>query len=434
MSNTTSYISNVDPEVKDIRVAVIGADGTGKTTLILNFLKGYIAPNDAPNLDLNQIVKDSNGTFQVDLELNNIKYNIEIQERDYSDATDDYLNDFDGVIYMYATNNPSSFLKMQDFYDWQKQEGQQLKPRVVIGTKLDLISDQEYDNSFLLDKSALVTKTGGLNFGQARLWATEKVNCDYAEISCHDPANVDEVFCLLIGIIEKKQEKNNIKHQSIKERVQKTLFNCFRKLGEMITLAKLMLSLVSLFGIIKLGAAFYSGTKMQKPDYSPEKVPNNFQDDNWLYVIMLFLSIFSFISGIVGFYGVKHESKEYLKTILIILIPVTIVDFAYVIVFFIKLSDLETVSNDILSPRSTKIIAALNTIDFVIQVITIIITIFVYRNFRGEIESDSLKKNYVHTQYKALESAPIEDLENIAKSHRINPSGELRQLSSLRDE
>lgn len=419
MSNTTSYISNIDHDVKDIRIAAIGADGIGKTTLIMNFLKGYIAPNEAPNLDLNQIVKDSNGTFQVDLELNGIKYNIEIQERDYSDASDDYLDEFDGVIYMYATNNPSSFLKMQDFYDWQKQEGKELKPRVVIGTKLDLISDQEYDNSFLLDKSALVTKTGGLNFGQARSWATEKVNCDYAEISCHDPANVDEVFCLLIGIIEKKNEKNIIKDQSTKERAQRTLVNCYRKLGEMTTLAKLMLSLLSLFGIILLGASFYSGTKIQRP-----------KDNNWLYVIMLFLSIFSFISGIVGFYGVKHESKEYLKSILVILIPVTIVDIAYVIVFFIKLSDLEIISNNILSPRSTKIIAIINVIDFVIKVITIIITIQVYKNFRGEIESDSLKKNYVHTQYKALESAPLEDIDNIAKSHRINPSGELREFSS----
>jgi GTPase SAR1 family protein len=418
MSQTGSSMTDIDSEAKDIKIAVIGAGGTGKTTLILNFLKGYIPPNEAPNLDLNQIVKDSNGTFQVDLELNGIRYSIEIQERHFDDARDDYLDEFDGVIYMYATNDPQSFIEMKEFYEWQKDVGKKLRPSVAIGTKLDLIPDKVYENSFMEDKDALLIGPAGLNFCKARTWTTEEMGWDYAEISCEDPVNVDEVFCLLVGNIEKANYEKK-ENQSTKVRAQNTIVSIYRKIGEKKVLAQILLTLVSLFGIIFLGAAFYSGAKTQRP-----------KDDNWLYVILLFIALFSFISGIVGFYGVKHESKEYLKTIMVILIPLSIIEFVYVIVFFVKLNELRNEENNILTPNSANTIAVLNCLDLTIKVVTIFITIQVYKNFRGDVETGKEKISFVHTQYKALESEIEANVQNIAKSHKINPSGEFKKYNA----
>ena len=78
------------------------------------------------------------------------------------------------------------------------------------------------------------------------------------------------------------------------------------------TFLQVLLSLVSFFGIIGLGAGFYSGTNL-----------DGYIDDNWVYVVMLFLGIFSFIAGVVGFYGAKHQSIEYLNTVSHLFITIT---------------------------------------------------------------------------------------------------------------
>lgn len=82
--------------------------------------------------------------------------------------------------------------------------------------------------------------------------------------------------------------------------------------ADYMTFCQVFLGFVSLCGLVGIGSGFYSGTRLK-----------GFAGDNWAYVVMLFLGIFSFVSGIVGYYGCKHESKDYLKTVLFILCPLT---------------------------------------------------------------------------------------------------------------
>lgn len=176
----------------------------------------------------------------------------------------------------------------------------ELKPRIAVGNKLDLVSES-LKGSFLSETSNYITSSGGLNFKEVRRWVVERMWCDYAEVTAEDSANVDEVFCLLIDIIEKS------KHQSkanpgfrFFQYIQGKVVEIF----DYMTFLQIFLALLSFFGIIGLGGGFYSGTKL-----------DGYTDDNWVYVVMLFLGIFSFIAGVVGFYGAKHQSKEYLTTV-----------------------------------------------------------------------------------------------------------------------
>lgn len=373
---------------KHLRIAVIGCSNSGKTTFIVNFLKGYLDPESAPNLDMDAIVKNSKGVYEVELQYNDVAYTIEIHERPLRRARGDYLESFNGVVYLFSLNDADSFILMQEFYRGQKIFGNKPKPRVAIGTRLDVISDDEYEKSFEFVSNDVVTPTGKLNFAESRKWVIENMGCDYAEINAHEPANVDEVFLLLIGIIERTQEEERLKKK------QQIGISFFDKLVSVLTLeytCQFFLSMISLFGILQLGAAFYSGTKPQVP-----------HDDNWLYVIMLFLGIFSFIAGVVGFYGVKHKSKEYLKAILIILIPLSAIYLAYTIVFFVKMHEVEVLSKNILTPASTKAIAVINSINMVLKAFGIYTTIKVHRRFTGLDGQLPKGASTMHVQYTHL--------------------------------
>ena len=205
------------------------------------------------------------------------------------------------------------------------------------------------------------------------------MNCDYAEISSNDPSNVDEVFCLLITIIDDREEEQS-----------KTVdfITCIVNIK---FLSQVFLSFLSLFGIILLGAGMYSGTKPQRP-----------HDDNWLYVIMFYIGIFSFIPGIVGFYGIKHRSKEYLGAVLVLLIPITILSFAYTTFFFIKMSDFQVVAKNILTPESAQVISVLNVIDLIIKLLSITFTYNVYKDLKFERKGITDEKLVEHKQYKPL--------------------------------
>mmetsp|Transcript_684 Transcript_684/g.797 ORF Transcript_684/g.797 Transcript_684/m.797 type:complete len:157 (+) Transcript_684:750-1220(+) len=135
----------------------------------------------------------------------------------------------------------------------------------------------------------------------------------------------------------------------------------------------------------------YSGTKPQRP-----------HDDNWLYIIMFFIAIFSFLPGVVGFYGVKHKSKEYLGAVLVMLIPITILSTAYTIFFFIKISEIEAIHKNILTPESARIIGVINIIDLIIKFLCITFTYNVWKELKYLRKGVSDYGIESHQQYKPL--------------------------------
>ena len=144
-----------------------------------------------------------------------MKYIIEISEKPIIDemgkfikeGEGKYLNDFHGVLYIFSLDDPESYLKMQDFYNGQVAAESLFKPRVAVANKLDMIAEEDYEGMVDLSKSNILGEDENLNINGTRKWVDKIMNCDYAEISGKDPSNVDEVFCMLISLIDDREEE-----------------------------------------------------------------------------------------------------------------------------------------------------------------------------------------------------------------------------------
>ncbi|CAI2371107.1 unnamed protein product [Moneuplotes crassus] len=379
------------PKIK-FRIAVVGAPQVGKTTIIKQFMQGSLTSDYTPEINFDKLIEESDGTYEIELEYNRLQYIIYLEEKPIvnhegkciMEGEDQYLNDYDGVVYTFALDNPESYLMLQDFYNGQVAAGSLFRPRVAVANKIDLIDPDDYEDMVDLTKSVAVDNEGKFNFNGTKKWVAETMNCEYAEISGNDHSNVDEVFMMLIHMMDEKEE-----HKA-------TTSSCLHKLTNIRFLSGLFLNFLSLMGIVMLGAGMYSGTKPQRP-----------HDDNWLYVIMFFIGIFTFIPGVVGFYGVKYSSKEYLGAVITMLIPITILSMAYTTFFFIKISELEIVQNNILTEGSARVISILNVVDVLLKCISVYFTHNVYSNLKTEnrgVADDHLAE---HQQYK-----PITDIEH----------------------
>lgn len=111
-----------------------------------------------------------------------------------------------------------------------------------------------------------------------------------------------------------------------------------------------------------------------------------------MFVVILFLGIFSFVAGIVGFYGAKYRSKEYLKTVLFILFPVTLLYCIFVIVFFQSLSTIK--EEQILTPTAADFIAIFNVFDLFMKIVSIIVLMLAIKSLRdSENKTSSQERN-----------------------------------------
>ena len=195
-------IASSEISVRNINVAVIGAESAGKKTLARSFLKGYLDVGEDEK-ESEDLLNPENGIFEVDLDYNNFRYHLNISVFKFKEAKGDFLANYDGVVYMFACNDPDSFIALREYFVRQIASMQELKPRIVVGSKLDMVSDNDLRSSYRSRTTDIYHKNGALNLKEARRWTNRSMFCEYAEINCESSENVDEVFCLLIDIIEK---------------------------------------------------------------------------------------------------------------------------------------------------------------------------------------------------------------------------------------
>ena len=107
------------------KVALVGASGVGKSTLASNFVRGFSEEDadiegEGENGKLNSL-KENN--FQIDLDYNESRYKIDIEELDFKDIQGDYISSFDAVIYMFSVEDPESFISLREFFIRQIASG-----------------------------------------------------------------------------------------------------------------------------------------------------------------------------------------------------------------------------------------------------------------------------------------------------------------------
>lgn len=233
----------------------------------------------------------------------------------------------------------------------------------MIANKVDTIRSTDRTSATSSDSQVVYHSNGDLNMTKAKNWVHKNMMCEYLETSLtedvaedHELVNpTDQVFCMLIDIYEHCQKRaRRTKIVNKVESVKSRFLSCFNYMN----FCEIFLGIVSISGLISIATGYYSGTRL-----------DGFSDDNWVYIVILFLGIFGFVSGIVGFYGVKYKSKEYLKTVLFILFPLWCLHSIFMVAFFISLQQIK--DERILSPTAATFVMVFNIIDFIIKFITI---------------------------------------------------------------
>ena len=87
--------TDMDIPSRSLKIAVIGSPGVGKTVLAGNFLKGYIEEDKMVHTEVEDLMHPEDGVYEVDLDYNNFRYHITIQEKQYSKARGNFLDSFD---------------------------------------------------------------------------------------------------------------------------------------------------------------------------------------------------------------------------------------------------------------------------------------------------------------------------------------------------
>lgn len=171
-----------DAPAKQLKIAVLGGQGVGKTTLCGNFLKGYVGEDDDMD-ELAKLMKPKDNNYIVELDYNSFRYELNIQELSYKDAKGNNLSSFDGVIYMFSCDQASSFVEVREFFIRQVAAEQDLKPRIVVGGKFDLVSESDLRMSMTARTENVYHANGSLNLKESKRWTLNRMLCDYIEIN-----------------------------------------------------------------------------------------------------------------------------------------------------------------------------------------------------------------------------------------------------------
>lgn len=306
----------------------------------------------------------------------------------------------------------------------------ELRPRIVIANKVDEVkrhtdteSDVDSSRSSTRDSSVVYHSNGDLNMTRAKKWVHKNMMCEYLETSLTEviPEELeqinptDQVFCMLIDIYEYCQK--NLRRTKIENKMKswkQRFASCFSYMN----ICELFLGIVSISGLVSIATGFYSGTRL-----------DGFTDDNWVYIVILFFGIFGFVSGIVGFYGVKYKSQEYLKTVLFILFPLWCLHSIYMIAFFNMLDQIR--DEAILSPTAATFVSVYNIVDFVIKAVTIGLLMIAIKILNDqELQTSSIshalktKEGYKGT-VKSFKTGGSEEgsnssIDSMGKANRIN--------------
>ena len=165
------------------RIAVVGAKGAGKTSLIQNFSYEMKVKSKDEHVD----------EYQVDLYYNdnNVIYSLLISDPQHDqDEIDQYVKNFDAQIFVFAYDDEESFLKIQEIYEEMIARRVPLLPRVVVGNKAGI---QPFD-----------MQVDGV---EARNYVKSRMRCEYFDCEVTDEQNVDDIFYTVIDLIEEYDEQ-----------------------------------------------------------------------------------------------------------------------------------------------------------------------------------------------------------------------------------
>lgn len=173
------YSKHKKESVEKFNFVVIGDKGTGRTTLLNLYTKGYPASIGFLNIEHFVKVCDKKTVCFSVFEVNVYTYDFII----------DKIEESDGLIVFYDVSNPESFRRCE----WYVRLGHSTL-KVVIANKSDLVVHQvkyETGKEFSDDNKSL-----------------------FFETNCKDKENIEEMFDVICDAVRLRKKKNKLKYSS----------------------------------------------------------------------------------------------------------------------------------------------------------------------------------------------------------------------------
>ena len=196
MTSKKKSSNNSDKSEPSFKIITLGNSGVGKSSIIKRFISDKFEAKTISTIGF--------GSFNKEITLNNgkkIKLNLidTAGQENYKALSISYIKNADGVLFVYAYDDPKSFEEItgwiQSFKENTKVDFQDKLPAILVGNKNDL--------ELKIDKEEIDKLKEKYNF------------YDNFDTSAKDGKNINEVFQrmgeMLIQINSKKKGKQNLK-------------------------------------------------------------------------------------------------------------------------------------------------------------------------------------------------------------------------------
>jgi GTPase KRas protein len=174
--------------VKEIRIAIIGGGGVGKSAITMQYIQNHFVEYYDPTIE---------DSYRKQITLDQNHYFLEIidtaGQEEYSALLDQYLHSGDGFILVYDITNEESFEKVKELKERLDMIFENRNAKIVL-----------CGNKFDMDLRRAISKTTGEAL--AKQW-----NAQHFESSAKLRINIDVLFHTLIREIEKQKEKESSK-------------------------------------------------------------------------------------------------------------------------------------------------------------------------------------------------------------------------------
>lgn len=157
--------------MNNVKVAMIGPNGVGKTCLIIQLTRSTFDENYTPTIQ---------DMFEKYISYQDQEYNVKITDTGGKDEnaslTDSAIKEADAFILVYSVTSENSFKKCQELYGKIKQLNPTNSNRIVlVGNKIDLESER------------MVTEKQGMDF-------SFQISAAFFETSAKGNKNVADIF------------------------------------------------------------------------------------------------------------------------------------------------------------------------------------------------------------------------------------------------
>ncbi|XP_067684959.1 ras-related protein Rap1-like [Haliotis asinina] len=174
--------------MREYKIVVLGSGGVGKSALTVQFVQGIFVEKYDPTIE---------DSYRKQVEVDGQQCMLEILDtagtEQFTAMRDLYMKNGQGFLLVYSITAQSTFNDLEELREQiLRVKDTEHVPMILVGNKCDLEDER------------VVGKDQGINLARHN-------NCSYLETSAKAKINVNEIFCDLVRMINKKNPEHSTK-------------------------------------------------------------------------------------------------------------------------------------------------------------------------------------------------------------------------------